>query len=140
MSATDHADIRAALTVHLKGQLGLPQIAWENRSFAPVPLQPYLEPEVLPGEPRQASQGADSPNWHVGVYQIFIKNYPRDRGIGELNELAGVILDRFKRGTVLQSNGVTVTIQKAFPGPVDRSDPSGLKLPLTIRFTALAPN
>jgi hypothetical protein len=116
MSETLYSDIRAALTAQLKTMPGLPDVAWENMPYTPVVGTPYLTPVILWAEGSQAELGVTGSNWERGIYQIAC-NYPPNQGSGALNAMLGKIRERFKRGTRLTYNGLTVTIRKVYPGP-----------------------
>lgn len=114
MSETLYADIRAALTQHLKDMPGLPDVAWENMGYVPTVGVPYLKPDILWGESFQAEYGTNGANRESGIYQVAC-NYPPGEGTGPLNAMLGKLRERFKRGTTLTYNGLTVKIRKAYP-------------------------
>lgn len=130
MSETIYTDIRAALTAHLMGMSDLPDVAWEKTTYIPTVGVPYLVPDILWAEPFQAEYGTNGANWESGIYQVRCV-YPDGEGAGPLNETLGRIKDRFKRGTILEYNGLQVTIKKAYAGP------NGI---ISIPFRCLAPN
>ena len=130
MSATIYTDIRAALTAHLASMADLPEVAWENVGFTPTTGTPYLKPEILWSESFQSEIGTDGANRESGIYQITC-SYPPGEGSGPLNAMLGKIRDRFKRGTTLTYNGLTVKIRKVYPGP------GGI---ISIAFYCTAPN
>ncbi|MDA3832280.1 MAG: phage tail terminator-like protein [Spirochaetales bacterium] len=132
------ADIRAAFTTKLMALSPLPSIAWENVAFTPVIGTSYLQPFLLPGEPYQAEIGEAGQNRHTGIYQVSIYA-PTGSGVGDINTLAGTICDHFKRGTVLTYSTTTLTIKKAFLGPM-MTDTDWLHLPVTIQYHLLAAN
>lgn len=129
MSETLYTDIRAALMEHLQDMAGVPAIAAENMSFKPDESEPWLEPDIMWGEPFQAEYGTQGTNHQVGVFQIAC-HFPKGEGVGPLNDMLGKLRERFKRGTELTYNGLTVKVTKAYPtGNI-----------LSIPFRCLTPN
>ncbi|MDA8114990.1 MAG: phage tail terminator-like protein [Acidithiobacillus sp.] len=133
-----YSAIRSAFVTRLQAFPGLPSVAWENVPFTPATGVPYLQPSLLPGEPTQAEIGTAGANRHVGIYQISIFA-PTGTGIGAINTLRDGLCDHFKRGTILTYAGITVTCQKAFPGPVIQ-ETDWQHVPVSIRFMCDAPN
>lgn len=129
---SQYTDIRAALTTQLSTMTGVPAVAWENASYTPVVGTPYLTPSVLWAEGSQAELGVAGRNWERGIYQITCV-YPPNTGMGALNTMIGKLRDRFKRGTVLTYNGVTVTIRKVIVSG-QSIDASGIRQPVSISF------
>jgi hypothetical protein len=132
------SDIRAAFSAKLLTLSPLPSIAWENVSFTPVIGTPYLQPFLLPGEPYQAEQGEAGQNRHAGVYQVSIYA-PSGAGVGVINALADAVCNLFKRGTVLTYSPISLTIWKAYPGPM-MQDTDWIHIPITIYYHLLAAN
>lgn len=133
-----YSAIRSAFVQKLQAFPTLPSVAWENVAFTPVKGSPYIKPALLPGEPSQAECGEAAQNMHPGVYQISIYA-PAGGGSGEIGTLRDSLLDHFKRGTVLNYMGVSVTITRAFPGPVIQ-ETDWQHVPLSIYFRVYAPN
>ena len=133
-----YSAIRSAFVARLLAFPGLPSVAWENVAFTPTTGQPYLKPALLPGEPVQCEIGTNGNNRHSGIYQISIY-YPAGQGVLGLNTLRDGLIDHFKRGTVLAYSGITVTVQKAFPGPV-LQETDWQHVPITIQFRCDAAN
>lgn len=127
-----YSAIRSAFVTKLQAFPSLPSVAWENVPFTPTAGAPYLKPALLPGEPQQAEIGTNGANRHTGIYQISIF-YPAGLGVPGLNTLRDGLINHFKRGTVLTYSGISVTIQKAFPGPV-LQETGWQHLPITIQF------
>jgi hypothetical protein len=133
-----YSDIRSAFVQKLQLLNALPLVAWENISFTPDPEAPYLKPALLPGEPSQAEIGTNGQNRHPGVYQISVFA-PSGTGCATLNALRDALCDHFKRGTQLTYGDITVTVQKAYPGPT-MQEPGWQQVPITILFRADAAN
>lgn len=112
MSETLYIDIRAALSAHLKDMVGVIAVAWENMQYVPVTDVPYLIPALMMSEPSQATLGTDGLNHESGIYQITIANYATGKGSAAQLLMAGKLKERFKRGTILTSNGVILRIRK----------------------------
>lgn len=133
-----YSAIHSAFVTKLQAFTGLPSVAWENVPFTPATGTPYLKPALLPGEPTQAEIGTSGANRHTGIYQISIY-YPTGLGVSGLNTLRDGLINHFKRGTVLTYSGISVTIQKAFPGPV-LQETNWQHLPITMQFRCDASN
>lgn len=127
-----YSAMRSAFVTKLQDFVGLPSVAWENVPFTPTTGQPYIAPALLPGEPFQCEIGTSGANRHTGIYQISIY-YPAGLGVLGFNTLRDGLCDHFKRGTVLTYGGTSVTIQKAFPGPV-LQETDWQHAPITIQF------
>ena len=130
--------IRSAFVTKLQTYVGLPSVAWENVPFTPTSGTTYLQPALLPGEPLQSELGATGQNRHMGIYQISIFA-PTGTGILALNTLRDGLCDHFKRGTVLTYGAISLTIQKAFPGPT-MQETDWVHVPISIRYELLAAN
>ena len=128
--------IRAAFVTKLQAFPSLPSVAWENISFTPTAGTTYLAPFLLPGEPIQAELGVAGQNRHTGIYQISIYA-PAGKGVSAINTLRDGLVDHFKRGTLLTYDGITVQVQKAWPGPMQQ-ETGWIHTPITIRYRLLA--
>lgn len=150
MSSPDSA-IRTALSTRLKSLPGLPQhpqgvamngwpeaVAWENKTFKPPTAMPYLAPHLITGRPMQAELGEAGMNLHVGIYHINIFS-PENEGVQTINALRDGIVDHFKRGTVLTSGPASLTIQRAYAGPM-MEEPGWVQLPITVEYKLFAAN
>jgi hypothetical protein len=133
-----NAAVRAAFVTKLQTLASLPSVAWENVAFSPVTGVPYLRPFLLPGEPFQAELGTAGCNRHTGIYQISVYS-PAGAGVLSLNTLVASIVDHFKRGTTLTYSTTTLTIQKAYPGPM-MQETDWVHVPITIQYSLLASN
>lgn len=138
MSETLYRDIRAALANHLNTMTGVIAVAWENVAYTPTVGTPYLRPTVLMGQPRQAAIGDTGPNEQVGVYQIDLF-YPPGKGTGDINAMAGKIEQRFKRGTKIAYNGVTLTIRSVYLSAMQQGA-DWVQLPVNITFYTFTDN
>lgn len=114
------------------------QVAWPNVSCRPVIGTAYLRVDHSPGEPLQAEIGPEGRNVHVGFYQITLV-YPAGTGTLGAGTIRDEIVDHFKRGTVLSSDGVSLTITRAFPGSM-MTDPDWVRIPITLRYRVFAAN
>lgn len=136
MSAPE-TKIRAAFVTRLQLFPSLPPVAWENVAFTPGSV-PYLSPFLLPAEPFQSEIGTAGANRHTGIFQISIFA-PQGQGMGVAGTLRDNLVDHFKRGTTLTYSGVTVTVEKAYPGPM-LTEVGWVHIPITIRYRADAAN
>ncbi len=133
-----YSAIRSAFVTRLQAFPGLPSVAWENVAFTPTTGQPYIRPDLLPAQPTQAEIGTNGVNRYTGMYQISIFA-PTGTGIAAISTLRDGLCDHFKRGTQLAYGGVTVTCQKAYPGPVIQ-ETDWQHVPISVQFRCDAPN
>lgn len=105
-------DIDAALDKQLSVMVGLPPVAWENKSYTPILGTLYLRPTSLPGTSTQSSLGAAGQDSSVGIYQVDVMA-KLDTGKKLSTVTADKIADHFKRGTILTYNGRSVRIRSA---------------------------
>lgn len=128
---SQYTDIRAALATQLSTMTGVPDVAWENKAYTPTGV-PYLMPIVMWADSEVAEIGLSGSNRESGVYQITCV-YPTNAGTGDLNTMLGKLRDRFKRGTKLVYNGITVTIRKCSLNPCT-IDATGIRQPISVSF------
>lgn len=114
MSATVYIDIRRALSEHLKTMPDVVDIAWENVAYTPTLDTPYLIPALMMAECFQAEIGIAGLNQESGIYQLTLVNCPSGRGINTNLDIMGKLKERFKRGTILTHNGVSVRVRKTY--------------------------
>ena len=103
-------DMQAALDTHLN-DMDDTAIAWPNVEYKPSGL--YLIPTFLPGQTSQASMGANGKDETTVLYQIDVVS---KRNTGRSSK-PDTIADRFKRGTILQHNGLKMRVRSVSIGP-----------------------
>jgi hypothetical protein len=103
-------DIQAALDTHLNDMDSTP-IAWPNIEYKPTGT--YLRPSFLPGETVQASMGDNGKDETNALYQVDVVS---KRNTGR-NTTPDTIADHFKRGTILQHNGLKLRVRGVSIGP-----------------------
>lgn len=135
---TGMEEIESALIKRLTILSDLPDVAWPNMPFTPTPGRPYFKPALLPGEPTQAGIGESAMNRMSGIFQVAVF-VPAGIGTKDLRTMCSALEAHFKRGTVLNYNGVKVTIRKAYRGP-QLQEANWLQCPVTISFFALTEN
>lgn len=104
--STFFADIQGALRSQLSTLPSLPPVAWENVDYKPNSDTLFLRATSLPGDTTQECLGVDGLDGHVGIFQVDVF-IPDGKGRSTWPD---TIADHFKRGTRLESNGITVTI------------------------------
>lgn len=124
-------DARAALDSRLSAYQA-DNVAWENARFEPAEGTGYLRPFLLPAEPRQATVGASGIDRVAGLYQIDVCE-PKDGGLGPAMRKVDEVIAQFSRGLSLTSNGVTLTIERSWPGPALARD-SFYVVPVTVSW------
>ena len=104
-------DTKVALGTRLSTMVGAPPIAWEGMNYEPDEATQYIRPTNVFGDSRQLTLG-DADNGKdemIGIYILDIFS-PSGRGSKVSLQMADKIADRFRRGTMLTSNGVEVEI------------------------------
>jgi hypothetical protein len=107
--STFFTDISGAFDTHLAGMTSVPPIAWENIDFTPSAATLYLRPTMIASPTEQASLGDNGKDITEGIYQVDVF-IPDSVGRSVWPDL---IADRFKRGTVLTQNDVSIRIRSA---------------------------
>ncbi len=131
--------IQAALDSHLAAlELG-PDLAWENVPFSPVVGRPWIRASFLPGPVIQAELApAGGRNRHQGLYQVSLF-YPAGQGSGPARGMAERVISGFKRGTVLNHQGIRVCIQRSWRGPA-LGEPDWFQVPVSVQWFAYTAN
>lgn len=132
-SATVHADIRAACRSRLQQLADLPAgRAWEGFSFTPKRGQPFFADRLAAIHSSPRSIGAIE---HGMTYTVTLK-FPADRGTGEIEALAGKLLDHFRVGTQLVSGASSALCTKAEIRGGVQQDIDWVALPVVVHLTA----
>lgn len=119
--STAFFDIGAALDTHMGTMTSVPPIAWENKEFNPTGKTLYIRPTHLPGETVPETLGeANGRDLNVGIYQVDIFA-EAGKGKKDAINMADTIATRFKHGTKLTYNGVTVQIKHVNINPATNS-------------------
>lgn len=95
-------------------------VAWPRTKFDPVPTSPYLRPKFVPVPTQQMALGSNGPNRHSGLFQVSVF-YPAlpdatasvPKGSIAPAEIAGSVIKHFKRGTIINRNGLFVRVGSA---------------------------
>lgn len=138
MSTTSFDNIESALQNHLATMSGIIDIAWPNVPFSPVVGTPYLRFNILFAEPTQSTLGTTGTNEHRGFAQIDCV-YPSAEGTASQRAMAGLITERFKRGTDIIASGQTITVLNVYPSG-RTEDGDWLTVPITINFRSITEN
>lgn len=124
-------EARAALDTRLS-ILPNANVAFENVKFTPQEGVGYMRSFMLPVEPAQATVGTNGLDLVEGIYQVDIAE-PKDAGNGALLRKVDSVIAQFPRGLSVTSNGVTLTIRRAWPGPALSRD-SFYVIPVSISW------
>lgn len=116
-------------------------IAWPARAFSP-PAGPYWRVAFLPAQPEAFSLAPAGSNDHRGIFQVSLLWPEGDKGPGETvpREVAAVVVEHFKRGTVLDNEGVRVRIISPPWAAALLSEPGRVHVPVSIPYVAFVPN
>lgn len=106
-------------------------------SFPDIPFTPpasaYLEVRHLPNGNVNLFVGDDAPIQYRGILQITIV-YPSGKGIVAPNEVAGKLVDHFKKGTILRSSGVRLRIYEQPSVAAAVQDTERVRVPVSILY------
>lgn len=103
-------DMQAALDTRLDGMDSTP-IAWPNIPYEPGNAT-YLKPSFIPAGTLQVTLGDTGKDETLAIYQVEVIS---PRGAGR-SSLPDTIADRFKRGTILTYNGVSLRVRSVSIG------------------------
>lgn len=107
-------------------------VAYPNTSFEP-PDSTYFEVRYLPNTNRNFLIGSDDPTQHIGLLQITVVS-PSNTGAIEPQELAGQVVQHFKKGTKLQSHDVIVQIYSKPSVSPSLQDGNRFRVPVSIQY------
>ena len=128
-------DISAALDAHLNTMVGLPPVAWENRSYTPVVGTLYVRPTNLQGVTIASSQSASKgQDVTIGVYQIDVFAEAGE-GKNDAVTMADTIADQFKMDTELTYNSRLVRVASVSRGTANTAD-GWYQIPVEIVYNA----
>ena len=114
---SNYDDIRSALEIKLNSIVGLPAIAWENKSYTPITGTPFITVTQINTARRSAVVGPTPQQRYQGIFQLLC-NFPQDKGPGPTEDVVNTLLDNFQVATDLsftnsEPKTVYVTIQYA---------------------------
>ena len=128
-------DISAALDAHLNTMVGLPPVAWENRSYTPVVGTLYVRPTNLQGVTVASSQSASKgQDVTIGVYQIDVFAEAGE-GKNDAVTMADTIADQFKMDTELTYNSRLVRVASVSRGTANTAD-GWYQIPVEVVYNA----
>ena len=128
-------DISAALDAHLNTMVGLPPVAWENRSYTPVVGTLYVRPTNLQGVTVASSQSASKgQDVTIGVYQIDVFAEAGE-GKNDAVTMADTIADQFKMDTELTYNSRLVRVASVSRGAANTDD-GWYQIPVEVVYNA----
>jgi hypothetical protein len=107
-----HPKINFALATNLQS-IGT-STAFENAKFTP-PEGVFFEENYLPTNASEVGLENSSTDYFTGIYQVTI-NAPKDTFKREALEAAQVVAEAFKRGVVLEYDGVAVRCHRVQQG------------------------
>jgi hypothetical protein len=135
MTVTPDYDVQAALNDRLNDEFPLLPIAWENVPYVPTLGTPYLEAHLLPAEPEILTLGATPYQERRGIFQVscFYPSIPSDNGWGKAKRGAAEVVAAFPVTLRFVYNGLTVVIEKTWPGP-GLSQDGWYMVPVSIQY------
>lgn len=127
--------IRAALDTHLAAMPGLPPIAWEGESYAPVTGVTYAKVDLMPRFPDNPTLSERLQD-NGGIYQIGLY-FPRGTETGDMDALVGTVQTHFAAGTSLAAGIINVRIEGT--PAISAGFPTGDRwlVPVSIRYRSI---
>jgi hypothetical protein len=125
MTTIPDYDLQVALNNRLNDEFSMMPIAWENAKYvdpddssieAPVLGTPYLAAFLLPAEPDILTLGTTPYQERRGIFQVSCF-YPALAGWGPVKTKAAEIVAAFPATLQFVYNGLTISIDKTWPGP-----------------------
>tara|TARA_R110002126_G_scaffold150139_3_gene296237 strand:+ start:6461 stop:6895 length:435 start_codon:yes stop_codon:yes gene_type:complete len=135
--STAFLDISAALSANLNTYAAANSVpvAWQNVQYTPITGAKYLRETLQPGDTKPSARGSSALDLTLGSYQVDAFTLASSKlGKSEAIMLADGIADQFKRGTVLNYNGVKVTITDSPSFGTGSTDGAWFIVPVHITF------
>ena len=107
-------------------------VAYPNVPFEP-PEGTYLEVRYLPNTNRNFLIGSDDPTHHIGLLQVTVVS-PSNVGAIEPQEMAGNVVQHFKKGTRLQKDDVIVEVYSKPSVAPSLQDGNRYRVPVSIQY------
>lgn len=135
MTTVPDYDLQAALNDRLSDEFPTMPMAWENRPYTPTIGTAYLAATLLPAEPEAITLGTSPYIERRGIFQVSCF-YPAAAGWGDAKSKAAEIVAAFPAHLQFVYNGLTVTIDRSWPGPGLSKD-GWYMVPVSIRYSAV---
>ena len=104
-------DSRLKATTEIPSVGGVKQIAWENLRFIPTEGTPWVRPTLSQLEAPMDSLGINNFLKRSGLYLINVFS-PKFQPTNVIENIAGGIEQRFRGGTKITQDDITITILK----------------------------
>lgn len=134
MTIVPDVDVQSALNDRLNTDFPTTPVAWENYPFSPTTGTPYLRAWILPAESDVVTLGPNPVILRTGIFQIDCC-YPLGKGWGPAKSKAAEIVEDFKAGTRFVYNGLTVQVDRAWPGPGAIDEQGWYRVPVSIKYS-----
>jgi len=126
-------DLQSALNDRLYDEFPTLPVAWENVEYAPTVGTPYLRAYLLPAESEVITLGASPYIERRGIFQVDCV-YPVGAGWSAAKTQAAAIVAAFPAGVSFVYNGLTVRVDRSWPGPGMPDANGWYKVPVSIRY------
>lgn len=135
MPTVPDSDLQSALNDRLNDEFPNMAIAWENVDFDPALGTPYLAAYLLPAESTVETLGSNPYIERKGIFQVTCV-YPAGASYVPAKSKAAEIVAAFPAGLQFVFNGLTMTIDKSWPGPGFPKD-GWYQVPVSIRYHSI---
>lgn len=134
------AKINQTLIDHLRTLPFSPELPLDavdqETPYKPTIGQAYVEATILVNETGTLSIGSGKKQF-VGIYQITVVS-PRSEGTIPATVLADVVVDHFKKDTILDGDGVRVRVNRHPSQATPTSDGSWVRVPVSVPYHCMA--
>lgn len=107
----------------------------QETPYEPVIGTPYLAGQLFTNETttRYVDEGRKV---YQGILQVTVV-YPRNHGIVDAIDVAGMVIDHFKKGTIIDGDGVRVRITRQPSHASATPDGAWLRVPVSIPYICM---
>lgn len=131
------AAIADALLTHLASYVSVSgtHVAYPGIPYTPVDGKPYIDTALLPNKTDTIGI-SDGSAKHMGILQLSLM-WPVNRGVIKPMDDAGEIIQHFRKGTLIYSNGVKVQINKQPWASPPLQEEDRVRIPISVPYTSI---
>ena len=115
---------------------GVPIVDSIEKEYKPVLDTLYLSAQVFVSETDTLYVGPGTFRYQ-GILQVTV-NSPRLRGVIQAQEWAGLLIDYFKKDTIIDGDGVRIRIIRQPSQATPTNDGPWVRLPISINYHCMA--
>lgn len=107
----------------------------QETPYDPVIGVPFLAGQLFTNDTTTRYVG-EGRKVYQGILQVTVV-YPRDHGVLDAIEVAGMVIDHFKKGTIIDGDGVRVKITRQPSHASATPDGAWLRVPVSIPYICM---